>query len=167
MTAVIGCAELRTMDHGSVPHLVKAWSGLAAATCDKQSVRGYGLTLRELQIVESIVAGFTNKGIAQNSPSASRPSSTTSRTSLTSSACPTGWSLHPLPSTTACFPTVRQSQPAWLGVFCGGFDVGDQRPKSLVGGVPALKMVELRLGEGGRPKAVVQGISLGVINQPR
>jgi DNA-binding CsgD family transcriptional regulator len=65
MTVVIGGAELSTMGHGSVPDLGKALSGLAAATSDKQSARGYSLTLPELQIVEPIVAGFTNKGIAQ------------------------------------------------------------------------------------------------------
>jgi two-component system, NarL family, nitrate/nitrite response regulator NarL len=51
--------------HGSVPSLVKALTDLAAATSQKQSSRARGLTLRELQIVECIVAGLTNKDIAQ------------------------------------------------------------------------------------------------------
>lgn len=50
---------------GSVPDLVKALSELSMPNTDKKSDQSYGLTSRELQIVESIVAGFTNKDVAQ------------------------------------------------------------------------------------------------------
>jgi len=51
--------------HGSVPDLVKALHDLTPPEAKGMPKRAFGLTQRELEIVGEIVAGCTNKDIAQ------------------------------------------------------------------------------------------------------